>query len=253
MATMVPFLRVSKLKDREIESIVSLVIRLLTETALPLEIYAKVLAELQALLETYQQAIHRERKSALTVPIREVDVLRNEQFNSFVQGVKYYLTLKGTTMGDAAEVLKVVLDKHRIGISRESDKVKTVKLRAMLADLAGEEEAAALEMLSFGGAIMSLGNSNEKFDKLTLQRAADDAEDNTPSLLTMRKLLSETMYLLVYLVNFGDRTESEAYGAFAGELAEIISDTMTIAKARETRNSHEEEESEGEEVVVEEE
>lgn len=253
MTTTVPFLRVTKLKDREIESILSLVIRLLTETALPVEIFAKILADLEALLKMYQRAMNRQRKSALTSAIRKIDELRNMQLKSFTKGIEYYQTLQGTSLGDAAELLDTILEKYGKGISRESDKVETVKIRSLLADLATTEAVAALELLNLNATIVSLNGSNEEFDKLYLQRAANEADDTTPSLLPTKKLVSESMYLLVYLVNFLERTEPEMYGVFAGELAEIIGDVMTVAKARQTRNSHEEEEIEEEEVVVEEE
>lgn len=252
METIVPFLRVSKLKDREIESVLTLVIKLLVESNLPSDIFAKLIEDLSQLLQKLQQALNRQRKNELTVEIRKADEERSHHFNTFIKGVEYYLTMTGTPREEAAHLLEAVIDKYGKGLVRESDIVETVKIRSLIKDLTGTERAAALETLSMTETIDSLNSSNEYFDILYLKRANSDAEDDTPTLTPLRKEVGNAFYLLVYLINFLNRKEPDAYGGVAGDITEIIGNIMTVAKARQTRNSHEEETPVEEEEIVEE-
>lgn len=252
METVVPFLRVSKMKDREIESVITLVIKLLVESNLPSDIFAKLIGDLSQLLQKLQQAINKQRKNELTAEIRKADEERCLHFNTFVKGVEYYLTMTGTPRAEAAHLLEAVIEKYGKGLVRESDMVETVKIRSLIKDLTETERAAALETLSMSETIDTLNSSNEYFDILYLKRANSDAEDDTPTLTSLRKEVANAFYLLVYLINFLNRKEPDAYGGVAGDITEIIGNVMTVAKARQTRNSHEEE-NEEEEVVVEDE
>lgn len=250
MTENVPHLRIRCLKDREIESVLTFIIKLLLEANLPSEVFTKLIGELVSLMQKFQMAINRQRKNELTADIRKADEERNKHFNTFLKGVEYFLSMSGTPMEEAAHLLRKVIDKYGKGIIRESNKVETVKLRSLLKDLHEANEAAALETLNMSATIDSLNSSNEYFDVLYLKRSAQEAEDDTPSLIPTRKEIAESLYLLVNLINFYNRIEPEVYGAFAGELAEIITDMMTVAKARQTRNAHEQESSVEEETPV---
>lgn len=252
MAGIIPFLRTSKMKDLELVSVLSLIIKLLEDVGYTSDIFIKLIAELKKLLAQYQQTINRQRKSKLTAHIRHTDELRNRLLDTLWKAVAYFLTMEGTPMGSAAELIQNVIDTYGKGITRESDKVETVTIRSLLRDLSGADEVAALETLSLTATVNELQETNETFDELYLQRAADEAEDTTPTLISMRKRVAERCYLLVYLVNFYSSIEPETFSALAGELAEIIGDAMSVAKARETRNSHEDETPEEDETPAEE-
>lgn len=239
MKGIIPQIRVRNLKDREIESLLSLIIKLLEESELPSDIFAKIISELSRLLGQYQQAINRQRKNALTGELRKIDALRNQQLNSFMKGLTYYLTYKGTTVGDAAELVEKAVIKYGKGIHRSSDKVETVTIRSMIKDLSGTEETEALGNLHMLGLITSLNGSNEHFDKLYLERAASEVEDTTPHIIPTRKLIKEALNTVVYLLNLLQRTEPEAYATIAGELAQIIGAVMAVGKSRKTRNANE--------------
>lgn len=238
MSGYIPFLRVSKLKDRELESVLTLIIKLLLESNLSLSVISKIIAELSSLLGQIQQAQNKNRASELTAQIRALDEQRGNQITSLFKGVDFYMTLTGTPMAEAAEVIDAVIEKYGIKIIHEGDKVSTVRIRTMIKELMEDDLIAATDTLSLTATVNAINTSNEKFDALYLQRATDDAEDTTPNLVPTRKLINERAYMLVYLFNFLYESEPETYAAVAGEMAEIIGDVMAVAKARETRNSH---------------
>lgn len=242
MSGYIPFLRVAKLKDRELESVLTLIIKVLVESGLSLDIITKVIADFSGLLQKLQQALNRSRRSELTAQIQEVDALRDKHVISLFKGVDYFRTLANSDMVTAADAIDAVLEKYGSKMITESNSIVTVKIRTLIKELKEPELVVATDSLSLTTVVDSLNATNEQFDALYLQRATEDAENDTPTLIPTRRSINDRCYMLVYLINFLYETEPETYGSVAGDLAEIIGDLMAVAKSRETRNSHEEEE-----------
>lgn len=236
----VPYLRVKRLRDREIEAVTTHICKSIMEYSLPAEIFGTMLHEITSLLGDFQEAMNRQRKNELTAELRRIDTRRNREYHALLKGIDYFQMLSDPPKVEAALELQEVLGRYGKSLSRESDIIETVKLRTLMDELRHDELATALERLSLTDTIDRLHSANEQFDTLYLKRATVEAEDTTPLLAPTRQLLVETINLLISNVSFYNRIEPENYADIAAELTEIIGDIMALAKTRKTRVSQKE-------------
>lgn len=240
MKRIVPFPRVRQLKDRETDSLISLIVQVVDKKTLLPETFAQLLEELTTCQKSLQKALFRQRKNELTAEIRRIDELRKKEYKTLLKGVDYYLSMSDTPLEEAALELWHIIKPYGTELYRENDRAETAQLRSLLKKLQRDEAVTAIETLNMRTLVDSLEALNEEFDILYLKRASAEAEDDTPKLIPVRKDIADLLDVFVDLINFYNHIEPAAYGPIAGELAEIIGDVMAIAKARKTRKTNEE-------------
>ncbi len=79
---------------------------------------------------------------------------------------------------------------------------------------------------------------NEKFDTLYMQRASEEVEDKTPRMIPTRRQIAYHLSLFFSLFNYHASIYPDQYRHICGEIAEIVSDTVTIVKGRKTRKEN---------------
>ncbi len=222
-------------QDSELQTLVTRLSKTITESALVNPILRSLCDDSLQNLKNLRRALDRVRKSELTTEIRLADELRDQHFVSFKKGVAFHLSLKGEAEEESALYLNKIIKKRGDQLHNESDAVETVKLNALFGDLADSKAQRALEAGGFVGIIEQLQEQNQKYERLVAERAANDAEDTTPTLKPTRQILGQNLNLMVDLLGFHLRRDEPTYKPVVAEVNEIITEVMTIVKARKSR------------------
>lgn len=96
----------------------------------------------------------------------------------------------------------------------------------------------AIETLSEPAWYAKLKEEQSKFEQIYKDKIDAESEKNSPQIKAIKKKLSKYLNALLTYVEMKAELNAEKFSPLAGKLDEIITDIVSIAKARQTRKGN---------------
>ncbi|MCP4987902.1 MAG: hypothetical protein GY928_18175 [Colwellia sp.] len=137
----------------------------------------------------------------------------------------------------AAKKLKVVLGEHPVDTKSAYDN-ESAQIRQRLAVLTMAENRELCELAGVSSVVDGIGEVQDKFDELLQNKLDEDSRKISGSVKTYRAVIVERLDNLLTFIGSNAVDHSEEYGAVATKLEELVIKTMTVAKARKSREEN---------------
>lgn len=184
--------------------------------------------DIQLLIDATNQSTQRHE----TQKLKELDKKRDE-LSTYLLSV--FRTESKSSLANKKEAGTVLYaqTKSYLGISKQPDRQKTNVIDAMIFDLLKDENTKYLKALGLQEVVSELRTTNQKYSKLTEERAENQLKTKLPNVKSIRKELDEVYGFIIDLAYATMLTApSDEVINFINLMNKLIDDTTTLRKQR---------------------
>lgn len=202
-----------------------------------------VISPLEKIFFRFEAAYKKERKSEYTARLAAADEVRDRAYLA----LRYYLVACSYASVDgystAATTLMSIFKRLGWSMQNEGYQTESSRLGNLIAELQQDGNAALLTTVQGTAWFERLVTAANAFETVYQQKLTSEAADDSTSAYRLRSVLQEQLEIsLSWLDVQLQFNKSEELSVLIGQVDELISNTMTTARASATRKSSEDEE-----------
>ena len=183
-------------------------------------------------------AINKSSKNEFTEELLEKDKVRDASylcFRFFVKSMQYAATEKER---NAADLIDVVLKKHGYSLYRLGYAQQTATVKLMFDDLAQEELVNAIQTIGSEALVERLKSTQTSFEETYQKKVASGSQENYLVAEEKKAVANNLDTLFRNLEALHKQSPNEEMEGLGAALTEIVTETMSIAKSRQTREKN---------------
>lgn len=201
------------------------------------EFLASIYPLLQRENDNLSMALGQVRGSKFTSLLAERDSLRDRLF----MGFRYYITAftfhPDEKIANAAQFLENLVEKRGVTLYNLGYTEETSQLNGLLNDLKSPDAQAALVLIQDNYWVTTLTNAQQEFEALYQEKVETEAIQDLPKLTTSKNNVAHYLSRLLQYIDTNRELNPEKYQSVADKIDEVITDVMTIARARKTKQN----------------
>ncbi len=182
--------------------------------------------------------IKRYAKSAYTKKVSEKDGRRDKAFVGFRDYIDAFTHSMEEEKAKAALYLKGIITRRGNTLHRLGDVAETAELRVLFQEMDTPEAQAAIEIIDALIWYNTLKDEQLGFEDLYMEKVDTESKTELPETRIIRKDISRTLHLFIDYIYLHSIHFPDAYRSIAVKTDELITDIVTIAKARQTRKEN---------------
>ena len=153
-------------------------------------------------------------------------------------------TGQGGALREAGDDLLDIIKRHNSTLYDMSYVAQSAEMKSLRAEL--EENRATVKQASVQPLLAEMTEAMDRFDTLYQEKLDAESGKSLPLVRETRRELAKQLGLLLNQVEILQEDEEEGVDVMIGKFNDIITDTMTTVRARQTRQENEDrEEGEG--------
>ena len=198
-----------------------------------------IITPLETVFRDFEASYKKERKSGFTTKLAEADEARDNAYlalRHYLEACTYATSIDGYSVAGAA-LLNIF---KRLGWSMQNASYQTESSRLgnLIAELQKEENTALLTAVEATPWLERLMTAADAFETVYQQKLAAESADDAPAAYQLRKELQNQIELsLSWLEVQQQFNKSDELSTLIGQVNELITNTMTTARANATRKS----------------
>lgn len=197
-----------------------------------------VTQEVKSAMAVVRTVIGRIDGNPLTQQLAELDSQRDMAFRAF----RNYIFACSTRVAqasfvEAGEKLCDILQQAGWRLYNEGYANQSAQTAVLLQKLSAPEAVGAIEQIQAGDWFEEFVDLDKQFNELWNKRAREDGGDDLPLLREAKADLDQAIETLLGVIEMRAARDTAKYGPAVAALNEIITELMSIARARETRQS----------------
>jgi hypothetical protein len=208
--------------------------------ALPSDTYSvPVCGKLKGGLTDMEKALGRALNSEFTSVLKEDDTGRDHSFIGLRDHVSAFTHHKDTAKAAAAKSLAVIIANAGNSLYSLGNAAETTKLNTLIVNLSTPESKLALETIGATEWFNELVSDQKKFEETYQEKTDVEGAINYPLLKNAKLIVLKNVRALLSYVETNSSMNVSPYPTLEEKLDEIITDILTIAHARITREENE--------------
>jgi hypothetical protein len=176
--------------------------------------------------------------SQFTKLLEDYDGARDESYRKGKDLIYGLCGRKNPAKAAAAQRIYQSLVKHNLNLAREPYAIESHYLNALKEELKKPENQADIELIDVKEEIDDIFEKQSAFEGLFNQKNEANSQSTSAQLSILVQPLREKIGELEGVINTEERHAPEAFKAIVDEVNQLIASTITIAKARKTRNAN---------------
>jgi hypothetical protein len=194
--------------------------------------FGPLAADVRMQIAAMNMSLVRDRASDLTPQIKAADAARDQAFLVLRAGLEFNQLKPEVAKRTAAENLLALIRNRDYSLQDLGLQDESVKLKALLADLAKAEAQTDLATLGLTAEVTTLDQTQKAFDALVDQRGPDHkSKKDIPSLPVVRELLRENVSVIRESLASGERRLPDTYAALADDISVHITNPAPTPSA----------------------
>ena len=181
-------------------------------------------------------AIKRGKKSEFTPVLSQMDELRDNGFKSFFHGVMSAVFSSNVEISAAGKKLKEIIERHDTAIHRLGYMAQTAEMKSLKQEI--DKTPELVDKALVDRQYEEMKESMAAFDLVRSQKTESEDKEKAPGITICKKLLGRQLNLFFYQVSLMVEDKVEGVDSLVNKYNEIISSTMAIARARQTRQQN---------------
>ena len=189
-------------------------------------------------IEKMEDALNKERGSKYTEEIQHRDSIRDTAFISLRDSIKSSSNRLNPTISKDGKQLLEIINKHGWTLYRLPYSQESARIKMIIDDFETTEANAAMARI---GAIPCLGEfktAQADFEKIYNEKISQESKKNFPLIKDAKTVLSRHITTLIFNLGVLEEIGTEGIENSVGEVNKIITEAMTIARARKTRKDN---------------
>lgn len=184
------------------------------------------------------EAIGRNKKQTYTQQLNVNDEARDKAFIGFRDYVKAFTHLPDPTKQSAAYQLYEIISQVGWSLYGEGYVAESALLNALFTELDKGEHQQAIETIGALEWYQNLKESNATFESTYRLKVESEAERETTMVGEIKRDLAKFINPLIDYIYLNAELIEGNFSTVAGQLDELISSVMSIARARQTRKEN---------------
>ncbi len=209
-------------------------------------IVQKLTTVVQADVEAVEQALGRERASSFTAQLAERDQERDDAFVALRDFAKASSSRGKSEVAKAGELIYRIFQRRGLTLYRLGYMQQSAALNLLFEDLSMPAAQNSLEVLQAVSWLDDLRTAHEAFEQTYSEKVSSEARQDYPLLRAARLRLGRHVETLLgclevlqrFVEQDGTEAELATLSQLTGKVNEIITEVMTVARARRTRESN---------------
>lgn len=184
------------------------------------------------------KALNKDRSSDYTPKLAEADQQRDDAFRALRYGILSASYRPDENIKSSAGELLDIFKRHNTTLYDLGYVAQSTEMKSLRSDL--EQNRAALKKAAVQPLMTEMTEAMEHFDALYQEKLDVESGINLPLVSETRTALAKQLNLLFGHVEIMLEDEQEGVTSLVEKFNEVITDTMTTVRARQTRSENEE-------------
>ncbi len=192
--------------------------------------------------EDLSLVLARVASSIFTKKICNKDNKRDKAFIGLRDYINAFTHSPDEETAEAAIFLKDIIEKRGNTIHKLGNAAESAELNLLFIEMDKPEAQAALEKIVALSWYSNLKTEQVGFEEIYKEKVDTESQIDIPSTKEVRKSVSKILHVLIDYIEINAKYFADTYSSLADKIDELIADTVTVARARQTRKGNKEEE-----------
>ncbi len=181
-------------------------------------------------------ALNADRSSDYTARLADADQQRDDAFRSLRHGILSVTLRADAALRAAGHELLDILRRHNSRLYSLSYVAQSAEMKSLLKEL--EENRTAVKRAALQALLAEMKEAMDRFDTLYQEKVDAESGKNLPVVKENREKLARQLSLLLDHVAILLDDEEDGVATLVEKLNDIITDTVTVLRARQTRQEN---------------
>ena len=200
--------------------------------------FQKLAPKIKSANNKFSLALNRITDKQITIELAEADTARDTAFIGFRDYAKAFLSNPGAKKKKAANKLIKLIKKIGWSIWNEGYMTETAQLKSLIAELKDKEYQAAMKTIEATEWFDNMVTTQKAFEELYGVKVVKEAGYDSPLISEIKAELTHYINPLLGYIEILAEVDGNPYKETALQLDEIISEAMSVARSRKTRNDN---------------
>jgi hypothetical protein len=194
------------------------------------------LPDLKTHTDALSAALGIDRASEFTLRLQTTDGERDTRFVGFRDFIAAQVNHPDETIARAAITIDAILETRGKRLYNYGYAEQSSQLNGLLNDLESPQAQQALETLNAAVWLTPLKEKQSEFESLYQQKIANAATSEAPLVTASKNKVIHYLNGLLFYIDFKAEKEPALFNPMIEKIDEVITDMMSVARARKTRN-----------------
>ena len=201
-----------------------------------------VLGPLKANISKFSEAISKVTNKEYTLKVGKADNTRDGSFIGYRDYCKAFTNSPDKKMRAAAQRLVKLIKQAGWTLYKDGDTVESAKMNSLITKLKSEEYSKDIDTINSRTWFDNLVKDQLNFEAVVQEKADHEAGKEVPLILETKSELKRLLPPVLDYIELRAELSGDGYAGAMNKLDEIISEIMTIARARHTRKDNDSQE-----------